>query len=139
MTWNIDGIPPSRSRGFSRWLCHSLLCVGLAATGALPACSLYRVAVQQGNIITQEMVDRLRPGMSHEQVAYILGEPVVRNPFDEDQWDYVYTLRVPGRLEDQRKLSLVFTDGALSRLEGDFKPNREEEAKTEGDANTPDG
>ena len=104
----------------------------------MPSCNLYRVAVQQGNVITQEMVDRLKPGMTREQVAYILGEPVVRNPFDQDQWDYVHTFRLPGRMDEQRKLSLVFTDGALSDLKGDFKPNLEEEAET-GAADAPDG
>ena len=98
-------------------------CLGAAQTG----CSLYRVTVQQGNVITQEMVDDLKPGMTREQVAYIMGEPVVRNPFNEDQWDYVYTLEVPGRVERQRKLSLFFSNGMLERLTGDFKPETDSE------------
>ena len=126
--------PKGRAESF-RWqrVCASklqrarkgaLLLAGLVAglAGTQSSCSLYRITVQQGNVITQDMVDRLKPGMTREQVAYIMGEPVVRNPFDQEQWDYVYTLEVPGRTERQRKLSLFFTDGVLSRLSGDFKP-----------------
>ena len=101
------------------------LVAGLSATQT--SCRLYRITVQQGNVITQEMVDRLKPGMTHEQVAYVMGEPVVRNPFNDDQWDYVYTLQVPGRTEQQRKLSLFFKNGVLSHLTGDLKPSAEDE------------
>lgn len=89
------------------------------------SCSLprvYRLTVQQGNVITQEMVDALKPGMTPEQVAFIMGEPVIRNPFDASRWDYVYTLRVPGYVDDKVKLSLFFSDGALTHFSGDFKP-----------------
>ena len=99
----------------------ALLAAALALTQS--SCSLYRITVQQGNVITQEMVNDLKPGMTREQVAYIMGEPVVRNPFNEDQWNYVYTLRVPGQVDRQRKLSLFFVDGVLSQLTGDFKPD----------------
>ena len=99
-----------------------LVAVVVCLAAMQSSCSLYRITVQQGNVITQDMVDRLKPGMTREQVAYIMGEPVVRNPFNEDQWDYVYTLEVPGRTERQRKLSLFFNEGVLSHLTGDFKP-----------------
>ena len=88
---------------------------------ALPR--VYKVTVQQGNVITQKMVDGLRPGMSRDQVAYIMGEPVIRNPFDQDRWDYVYTLRVPGVVSDRTKMSLFFTDGMLSHFVGDLAPS----------------
>ena len=88
---------------------------------ALPR--VYKVTVQQGNVITQKMVDSLKPGMTREQVAYVMGEPVIKNPFDQDRWDYVYTLRVPGVVNDHMKLSLYFTDGLLSHFVGDLAPS----------------
>ena len=111
----------------------------LIAAAALltSSCNLprvYRLTVQQGNVITQEMVDSLKPGMTREQVAFIMGEPVVRNPFDNSRWDYVYTLRVPGYVDDQVKMSLFFIDGELSHFTGDFKPT---EAEIEGGADGP--
>lgn len=103
----------------------------------LSACSLprvYRLTVQQGNVITQEMVDSLKPGMTHEQVAYVMGEPVIRNPFDDSRWDYVYTFRVPGYVDDQAMLSLYFVDGKLSHFAGDFKPSEAGDASEEAAA-----
>ena len=108
----------------------TLLLAALVASCSLPR--VYRLTVQQGNVITQEMVDSLKPGMTREQVAYIMGEPVVRNPFDQDRWDYVYTLRVPRYVDDQARLSLFFVDGELTHFSGDFKPSSE-------GGNDPDG
>ena len=102
------------------------LAVTLALSTLLTSCALprvYKVTVQQGNVITQQMVDDLKPGMTREQVAYVMGEPVIRNPFDQDRWDYVYTLRVPGVVEDHMKMSLFFTDGMLSHFVGDLAPS----------------
>lgn len=99
-----------------------------AAAAALGACAPYSVVVQQGNVITQEMADRLRPGMTREQVAYIMGEPVMRNPFDQNQWDYVYTLRVRGQVDERRKLSVIFVADALAEIKGDFKLAADEDA-----------
>ena len=104
----------------------------IAAATLVASCNLprvYRLTVQQGNVITQEMVDSLKPGMTREQVAFIMGEPVVRNPFDNSRWDYVYTLRVPGYVDDKAKMSLFFTDGVLSHFTGDYKPT---DAEVEG-------
>lgn len=99
----------------------------LPLTAALcAACNLprvYRLSVQQGNVITQEMIDGLKPGMTREQVAYVMGQPVIRNPFDDSRWDYVYTLRVPGFVNETVKMSLFFTDDVLTHFTGDFKPS----------------
>ena len=110
--------------------------VALLLALVLSACSLprvYRLSVQQGNVITQEMVDSLKPGMTREQVAFVMGEPVIRNPFDDSRWDYVYTFRVPGYVDDQSMLSLYFVDGKLSHFAGDFKPSEADDASGEGD------
>jgi len=92
---------------------------------ALSSCALprvYKVTIQQGNVITQKMVDDLKPGMTREQVAFIMGEPVIRNPFDNTRWDYVYTLKVPGRVDRQITMSLFFTEDLLSHFTGDLAP-----------------
>ena len=102
------------------------LAAAIALSAILTSCALprvYKVTVQQGNVITQQMVDSLKPGMSQEQVAYVMGKPVIKNPFDEDRWDYVYTLRVPGVVSDRMKMSLFFTDGMLSHFVGDLAPS----------------
>ena len=122
----------SRPCRCSRLLPLAALAAALLAT----ACSLprvYRLTVQQGNVITQEMVDSLKPGMTHEQVAYIMGEPVIKNPFDDSRWDYVYTLRVPRFVDNQARLSLFFADGKLSHFSGDYKPSDEDAAASDAE------
>ncbi len=105
-----------------------LLAVLLTASCALP--SIHRVTVQQGNVITQEMVDQLKPGMTREQVAFVMGQPVVRNAFDDTRWDYVYTIDVPGAYESRLLVSLFFESDALTLITGDLAPTAAAEATT---------
>lgn len=103
----------------------------LCACLLLSACSMpriglprvHKVTVQQGNVITQEMIDQLKPGMSRSQVAYIMGEPIFRNAFDDDRWDYIYTIEVPGYYEDQKRVSLFFENDLLAYFSGDYAPS----------------
>ncbi|MDP3037102.1 MAG: outer membrane protein assembly factor BamE [Rhodocyclaceae bacterium] len=79
----------------------------------------YRVDVRQGNFVTQDMVARLKPGMTREQVRFALGTPLVADMFHADRWDYVYRFQ-PGRGEAQsRRLVVFFEDGKLVRVGGD--------------------
>jgi outer membrane protein assembly factor BamE len=100
--------------------------LALAATLLLGACSLlpgflqpYRIDIQQGNFVSQEMVSQLQPGMSREQVRALLGTPLLADIFHADRWDYIYLLDRPGKPREQRHLSVFFEDGRLARLGGD--------------------
>jgi len=73
-------------------------------------------------VITQEMVDKLKPGMTRSQVAYIMGEPILRNTFNEGRWDYIYTVLLPGYFDQQVQLSLYFEDEVLAYFTGDYAP-----------------
>jgi len=88
------------------------------------------VAVQQGNVITQEMVDRLKPGMTRRQVAFVMGEPVLRNPFNPDRWDYVYSVQVGRVMYSQMRMSLFFENEALVKFSGDMAPTTAAESAT---------
>lgn len=100
----------------------------LAAPVALAACSPpqiikpYRMEIQQGNFISQEMVSQLRLGMSKEQVRFVLGTPLVTDIFHADRWDYVYFRDAQGRGREERKIAVVFEDGKLARVLGDVVP-----------------
>ena len=83
---------------------------------------VHKINVQQGNLITQEMVDKLKPGMTRSQVAYIMGEPILRDTFDDTRWDYIYTINIPGYFEEEVRMSLFFDGDALSHFTGDFVP-----------------
>jgi len=105
----------------------------LASACAVPKLpQIHKITVQQGNVITQDMVDKLQPGMTREQVAFIMGEPVVRNIFNQDRWDYIYTIRIPGRFENERRFTVFFENDALLSLAGDLAPSDAKEETEEG-------
>jgi outer membrane protein assembly factor BamE len=90
--------------------------------------SPYRVDVRQGNYVTQDMVTRLKPGMSRDQVRFALGTPLVADMFHANRWDYVYRFE-PGRGEVQlRRLVIFFEDNKLVRVGGDVVAETEASA-----------
>ena len=106
---------------------HLLIAI-VAIAAALPACqkvpmlpgiSPYRIDIQQGNVVTQDMVDKLKPGMTKQQVRFVMGTPPIVDPFHKDRWDYVYYLNRAGRVAEHRRLVLLFDGEVLKRVEGD--------------------
>lgn len=97
---------------------------------------VYKLSVQQGNVITQEMVDRLKPGMTRNQVEFVMGKPVLGDPFNDDQWVYIYTLEVPDYFNQVFKMVLAFEDDTLATISGDYIP---QEADAESDAAADEG
>src|SRR5688572_5313148 len=85
----------------------------------IPGITPYRMEIQQGNFVSQEMVSQLKPGMTKEQVRFILGTPMVTDIFHSDRWDYVYWREGSNGTREQRKLTVLFQDGLLARLGGD--------------------
>ncbi len=88
----------------------------------LPTITPHRMEIQQGNFVTQEMVAKLQPGMTRSQVRFILGTPLVVDPFRSDRWDYFYVLQKRGTTVEQRRIIVVFKDDKLDRIEGDVVP-----------------
>jgi outer membrane protein assembly factor BamE len=92
----------------------ALICSLLLATGCL-----YRMPIQQGNVLNPEQVEQLETGMTRSQVMFLLGTPMVPNGFDTDRWDYYY-YNVVSRLAKPttRKLVVYFRDEKVDRIEG---------------------
>jgi len=88
----------------------------------LPTVTPHKIDIQQGNVVTQDMVEKLQPGMSRSQVRFILGTPLVTDPFRTDRWDYVYHYNKGGQVTEQRRLIVLFKDDKFLRLEGDKMP-----------------
>ena len=82
----------------------------------------YRIDIQQGNVVTQEMMSKVQPGMTRSQVRFALGTPLVADVFHPDRWDYVYQYHKAGQLTEQRRIVVVFKDDRLVRIEGDVVP-----------------
>jgi outer membrane protein assembly factor BamE len=84
---------------------------------------VYKMTVQQGNIITEEMVDQLELGMSKRQVQFLLGTPLLTDFFQTDRWDYTYTIQRGHDPMEIRYLTVHFQDDSLTRVDGDIRPN----------------
>ena len=103
----------------------------------LGACALpdfmtpYRIDIQQGNYITQEMVSQLKPGMSKDQVRFVLGTPLLTDIFHAERWDYVYSFDRRGQPREQRRIAVFFQDGKLARLDSDVVPAGAKGAETQ--------
>ena len=87
---------------------------------------IYRANMSQGNLIKQEDLDQVEIGMTHNQVRFLLGTPMINDPFHVDRWDYVYYLRI-GR-EDagfKRWVTVLFEEGEVIeiRKEQELDPN----------------
>jgi outer membrane protein assembly factor BamE len=81
--------------------------------------SPYKIDIPQGNVVTQEMVAKLKPGMTKSQVRFIMGTPLIADVFHASRWDYVYRYLKAGKLTEERKLALFFEKDLLQRVEGD--------------------
>ena len=76
----------------------------------LSAC-VYRMDVQQGNLLDAEQVDQVEVGMTRSQVRFLLGTPMVIDSFDADRWDYVYSLRRGHERKVTRRHLVVWFEG----------------------------
>ena len=82
----------------------------------------YKMDIQQGNVVTHEMLARVQPGMTRSQVRFALGTPLVVDPFRQDRWDYVYLYMKQGVVTERRRIIVVFKDDKLVGFEGDVIP-----------------
>ncbi|MBO9651541.1 MAG: outer membrane protein assembly factor BamE [Variovorax sp.] len=100
--------------------------VNNSARNALYAVTPYKIEVVQGNFVSKEQVEALRPGMTRQQVREILGTSLLTDVFHANRWDYVFTIRRQGVEPQQRRLTLYFNGDVLDRFEGDPMPSEEE-------------
>ncbi len=83
---------------------------------------VYTLDIQQGNIINQKDIDKLRPGLTKQQVVFVLGNPVVNDSFSDDKWVYLYTYSNKNTDVGNTKRLVVFFDGdLLVNMEGDYE------------------
>ncbi|MCG8428511.1 MAG: outer membrane protein assembly factor BamE [Chromatiales bacterium] len=102
---------------------------------------VYRLDIQQGNMVDQETVNKLKPGMSKTQVRYVMGTPMLIDTFHEERWDYIYSFRPGGKEREQTRVALFFEDGRLTQIKGDLYPQPAAEippAKEEPIVSVPD-
>jgi len=92
------------------------------ADGSVKIPFVYRVDIQQGNVIEQAMIDKLEPGMSRAKVKFIMGTPLLVDPFHSNRWEYIYSNEPGSGTRVQRHITLFFKDDKLTHLEGNVTP-----------------
>jgi outer membrane protein assembly factor BamE len=92
----------------------ALACLGLSAC-------VYRMDIQQGNLLAEDTIDQVQVGMSRSAVEFLLGTPMVADSFHTERWDYPYYLR-RGRSSDvvRRWIIVYFEDDRVARIERDL-------------------
>ena len=124
-----------------------LISVGLGCSAQAPINLLpdaYQIPVKQGNLITQSMLDKLALGMTRKQVRFLLGTPLLADPFHENRWDYLYiqsgdqpsdltTEEVANRGETIHKIELYFTNNYLTTVLGHPLKDPDLDPSYEGD------
>ena len=87
------------------------------------SCSIpktYEVVISQGNLIDQEMIDKLEVGMTESQVKFVMGSPLISDTFYPNRWDYFTSVTQGSKTYTEQKISLYFEDNKLSRWEGEL-------------------
>jgi outer membrane protein assembly factor BamE len=100
--------------------------------GARACGCVYRINIQQGNFLDQAAVEQVKPGMTRSQVRYLLGTPMVSDPFDKERWDYIYYLKKGrSRHVDSRRVTVYFEADKVAKLD---KPTAAEAAAQDASA-----
>ncbi|MGB3620412.1 MAG: outer membrane protein assembly factor BamE [Ketobacter sp.] len=95
----------------------------ILATTTLPGCSslrfpgVYRIDIGQGNLITKEMIEKLKLGMSPRQVEYVMGSPMIADTFHPDRWDYMYSLETGTGILVKNQITLYFDSERLAKID----------------------
>jgi outer membrane protein assembly factor BamE len=110
-------VPPRGPRLARAWLAPIAALALAGCVSWIP--NVHVPPVQQGNVVEQESLAKLKPGMTRSQVRFVLGTPLIVDVFRQDRWDYVFMLKRPGEPVQQRRVTVVFDGDALARIEGD--------------------
>ncbi|MEP6886589.1 MAG: outer membrane protein assembly factor BamE [Gammaproteobacteria bacterium] len=102
------------------------------ALGWLASGCVYRINIQQGNFLDQAAVEQVKAGMTRSQVRYLLGTPMVADPFNHERWDYIYYLKKGrSRHVDSRRVTVYFEADKVAKLD---KPSAAEAAAQDASA-----
>lgn len=94
--------------------------IPLPSLGDMPF--VHKIDIQQGNVVTQDMIAQLQLGMDKKKVNFVMGSPVIQDTFHGDRWDYLYMSSIGGERARRRRITLYFKEGLLDRVEGDITP-----------------
>ena len=94
-----------------------------ALVAALTGCNLvYRIDVQQGNYVPEDVAAKVQVGMTKPQVRALLGTPLLNDIFHANRWDYYFSSVKGGKAEDRTRFSVFFESDKVVRVEGKARP-----------------
>lgn len=94
-----------------------LIIISILTTLFFAGCTPHRIDIQQGNKVAPENFHKLKLGMSHSQVIFILGSPLLKDPFHQARWDYLFYLKPGNKAIKQSRLTLYFTGDELTQID----------------------
>ncbi|MFT4767405.1 MAG: outer membrane protein assembly factor BamE [Glaciecola sp.] len=97
--------------------------LGVASCGFVGFPGVYKIDIEQGNLVTQEIIDQLQPGMSRRQVRFIMGSSLVEDTFQPDRWDYPYVIRNGPDIIREAQVRIFFEGDNLVNITGDYLPS----------------
>ncbi len=94
----------------------------LILVAVLAAACVHKIDVEQGNYVTTDLVEKLKPGMTKAQVKQLLGTPLLSDIFHADRWDYYFDNKMGGKPVASKRLTIHFKDDKLVSFTGDANP-----------------
>lgn len=113
----------SSARNILRATLLTAALTGLGACGFVGFPGVYKIDIEQGNLVTQDMIEQLEPGMSRRQVRFIMGSPLVEDTFNPDRWDYPYVIRNKQDIIREAQVRIFFEGDRLVNVTGDYLPD----------------
>jgi len=104
----------------------------VVACSSLKFPGVYRVVVQQGNFIEEDMVEQLEVGMNREQVRYIMGTPMITDTFNSNRWDYYFNVKRGDKVLKNYHFKVNFENDRLVNWAGDYRKKNQEMDSTTG-------
>jgi len=104
---------------------NTLIIALIMATLTLTGCGAWwlprahRIDIQQGNILAPAAIAQVAEGMTKIEVINILGKPITTSVFDEERWDYIYSLNKSGRKPKSKRFTVFFQDSKVYRVENE--------------------
>ncbi len=106
-----------------------LLLISLTSCGWLEP---YKINIQQGNVLKQKDINQLQPDMTRQQVRYLLGPPMIVDTFNQDRWDYLYSVQAGSKARTQERITLWFDGDNLVKIVGDYRPEAAQASEKTG-------
>jgi outer membrane protein assembly factor BamE len=103
------------------------LVLGLTVAVSGGCISMYRMDIAQGNYVSQAQVEQLKPDMTREQVRFVMGTPLLVDPFRPDRWEYVFSFQQANAKERVlRSVTVLFVQDRVSKVEATALPTKDD-------------